>query len=110
MLNEIGVSKHILTAANWQTLIQIRDFLKNFYEITMFTEGRKATVNRVLPTLDFLLDKIEEGARRFNHDEFLAVSMDVGWNKLQDHWNRNTDRTPVYIAAIVLDPSQKGVF
>jgi hypothetical protein len=26
---------------------------------------------------------------------------------LQDHWNRNTDRTTVYIAAIVLDPSQK---
>lgn len=106
ILSETGVSNDMLSAADWQTLTQIRDFLKNFHDVTKHTEGRKATINRVLPTLDFLLDKFEEGAGRFNNDDFLAVSMDAGWRKLQEYWNRNTGRTPVYIAAIVLDPSQ----
>lgn len=109
IFNEKELANDVLTASDWETLLNIRNFLQPFYEATKFCEGRKATINRVLPVLDFLLEKYEEGGAQYADDEYMKLSIDSGWLKLQEYWNR-TDRAPVYIAAMVLDPTEKWAY
>ena len=85
----------------------MRDFLKSFFEVTKFTEGRQSTINRVLPVLDFLMHKFENETRLYETDSFMALSLNAGFLKLQKYWKLSVDRATVYIAAVVLDPSQK---
>ncbi len=70
-------------------------------------EGRNATINSVLPSLDFLLDRYELGALSHTTDDFMKLSIDAGWKKLKEYWNKDVDRASIYIAAIALDPTRK---
>lgn len=85
----------------------MRDFLAPFFQITKYTEGRHATINRVLPSLDFLLDRYELGALSHTTDDFMKLAIDAGWKKLKEYWNKDVDRASIYIAAIALDPTRK---
>ena len=96
-----------LTANDWKVLAQMRDFLKSFYEVTKFTEGREANIDRVIPALDFLLHKFEMEIRKYEPDSFMALSLKAGSLKLRKYWKLITERAPIYIAAVVLDPSRK---
>ena len=101
------LSNDILTASDWRTLTSMRDFLQPFFQITKYTEGRNATINRVLPSLDFLLDRYELGALSHTTDDFMKLSIDAGWKKLKEYWNKDVNRASIYIAAIALDPTRK---
>ena len=85
----------------------MRDFLAPFFQITKYTEGRHATINRVLPSLDFLLDRYELGALSHTTDDFMKLAIDAGWKKLKEYWNKDVDRASIYIVAIALDPTRK---
>ena len=45
----------ILNAADWRALKNIRDFLQPFQRVIKKTEGDKATLNKVLYTMDFIV-------------------------------------------------------
>ena len=92
-----------LSAFDWQLLPQIRDFLQAFYEATKAFEGQTATIDRVLPTRDFLLEKYEQDAEEFQDNRFMFASIDARWSKLRDYFNK-LDRATAYIAAIVFNP------
>lgn len=62
----------------------------------------------VLPTMDFLLDMFEEGVEKYRHYKYMSICIDAGWKKLTEYY-RKADRAPAYIAAIVLDPTKKGL-
>jgi hypothetical protein len=79
------LSDNILTASDWRTLTSIRDFLAPFFQITKYTERRHATINRVLPSLDFLLDRYELGALLHTADNFIKLAIDAGWKKLKKY-------------------------
>lgn len=104
--DEAALTEDILLPNDWSTLKLIRDFLKGFLEATKFSEGREATIDRVLPTMDFLLAKFENASEEYTSNEYLSVCIDAGWQKLKTYWNK-ADRAPVYIAAIVLNPRYK---
>ncbi len=101
------LSDDILTAGDWRTLTSMRNFLEPFFQITKYTEGRHATIDRVLPSLDFLLDRYENGALSHTADDFMKLSIDAGWKKLKEYWNKDVDLASIYIAAIALDPTRK---
>ena len=103
---ESGLAQDILSPDDWQTLSNIRDFLQAFYDTTKATEGRKATLDRVLPSLDFMVSRIEEAADTYENDEFMRRSLHAAYTKILLYWNKQ-ERSPVYIAAIVLDPTLK---
>ena len=103
---ESNLAKDILTADEWKTLDYIRNFLQNFYDATKATEGRGATLERVLSTMDFLADVFEDAIQEFKDHAFMWESLQAGLTKLLKYWNR-TSRSPAYIAAIVLDPTIK---
>ena len=103
---ESDLAKDLLTAEEWKTLDYIRDFLQNFYDATKATEGHGATLKEVLSTLDFLADIFEDAIVEFADHAFMWESLQAGFTKLLKYWNK-TDRSPAYIAAIVLDPTVK---
>lgn len=106
---EPDLSDDLLTADNWKDLIQIRDFLKGFYDTTKVTESRAATLDRVLPTMDFLLERFEEAEVQFATHTFMRESVQAGYTKMLQYWNK-TERSPAYVAAIVLNPALKYMY
>ncbi len=101
------LSDDILTASDWRTLTSMRNFLEPFFQITKYTEGRHATIDRVLPSLDFLFDRYDTGALSHTADDFMKLSIDAGWKKLKQYWNKDVNLASIYIAAIALDPTRK---
>jgi hAT family C-terminal dimerisation region len=97
-----------LTEGEWATLAKIRDFLQPFKDTTMATQGRAATLEHVLPSMDFLLQHFEDAKTTAakDNDPIMVACIEAGWAKL-DHYYNLTDRSPVYIAAIVLNPKWK---
>ncbi len=37
----------------------------------------------------------------------MKLSVDAGWEKLKEYWNKDVDLASIYIAAIALDPTRK---
>jgi hypothetical protein len=97
-----------LTNAEWAVLAKIRDFLKPFKNTTMATQGRTATLEHVLPSIDFLLQHFEDAKTTAikDNDPIIVACIETGWAKLNHYYNL-TDRSPVYIAAFVLNPKWK---
>ena len=46
----------ILNATDWKALENIRDFLQPFQRVTKETESNKATLNKVLYIMDFIIE------------------------------------------------------
>jgi hypothetical protein len=95
-----------LSKADWDNLQKIRDFLQCFKDATLSTEGRAATLEKLLPTMDFLLEQFEEGKTRYANDRYMLPCCNSGLSKLQKYY-KFTDQSLVYIAAIVLCPASK---
>jgi hypothetical protein len=74
-----------------------------FYNATVATEGRTATIDRVLPTIDFLLEQFESAKETYANDPFIGPCCNSGWAKLDKYYSL-TERSPVYITALVLSP------
>jgi hypothetical protein len=96
----------VLSSSDWANLSNIHGFLRDFHEATKATEGRSATLERVLPSMDYLLEKLEDGKTTYASDSFMIPCINSGWAKLDKYYSL-TDRSPVYIAAMILIPSQK---
>ena len=96
----------LLSSDEWQDLEKLQSFLLFFYDATLSTESRGATVDRVLPTMDFLLEQFEEGKNQYKDDIFMGPCCNSGWAKLEKYYSL-TERSPVYIAALVLCPQNK---
>ncbi len=96
----------ILSEKDWQDLQKLQDFLLFFYDATAATEGHNATIDRVLPTMDFLLEQFEAAKETYTNDPFMSPCCNSGWAKLDKYYSL-TERSPVYIAALVLSPQWK---
>ena len=84
--------------------------MKPFQRLTKHTEGRQATTNKVLPTMDFLLHRYESSLLDVDDNDFMKHALQLGCDKMQKYWNYNTKRGSAYIAALVLDPTQKWCY
>jgi hypothetical protein len=96
----------LLSEKDWQDLQKLQDFLLFFYDATLATEGYNATIDRVLPTMDFLLEQFETAKCTYADDPFMSPCCNSGWAKLDKYYSL-TERSPVYIAALVLSPQWK---
>ena len=96
----------MLSANEWKDLKKLQGFLLFFHDATLSTESRGATIDRVLPTMDFLLEQFEEDKTQYKDDMFMGPCCNSGWAKLEKYYSL-TDRSPVYIAALVLCPQWK---
>lgn len=59
--------------------------------------------------MDYLLEKLESGKTVYAADSFMIPCINSGWAKLDKYYGL-TERSSVYIAAMVLIPSQKWTY
>lgn len=88
----------------WEQLNSLMASLKSFSDCTKASEGRFATVEKVLPTMEFLLEFLEPLSK--SNDIFLQECALASWKKLRKYYNA-TDRAPAFISAIVMCPQYK---
>jgi hypothetical protein len=75
----------------------------------MITQGHKPWLNdwfTVLHTLLNEVDRLKQEALDIDGDEYLSACITASWNKVERYY-KLTDKTPVYYAAIVLNPTLK---
>ena len=59
LTEKLTLTKDTLRPNNQLTLIYIRDFLISFFDIIKVIEGRRAILDKVLLSLDFLAEKFD---------------------------------------------------
>jgi hypothetical protein len=95
-----------LSAEDWAVLTNIHHFLRFFHQATLATEGHAATLERVLSTMEFLLEQLETGKLEYSNDSYIGPCINSAWSKLDKYYGL-TERSSVYIATMVLIPFQK---
>jgi len=95
-----------LSTEDWIVLTNIHHFLKFFHQATLATEGHTATLERVLSTMEFLLEQLEIGKLAYSNDSYIGPCINSAWSKLDKYYGL-TERSSAYIATMVLIPSQK---
>jgi hypothetical protein len=107
--NQADIREDILSIHDWENLENIHTFLLDFHEVTLANEGRSTTLEQVLPSMDYLLEKLESGKTTYAADAFMIPCINSSWAKLDKYYGL-TERSSVYIAAMVLIPSQKWTY
>jgi hypothetical protein len=100
------VEADCLSSEDWIVLTNIHHFLRFFHQATLATEGYTATLERVLSTMEFLLEQLELGKLEYSNDPYIGPCINSAWSKLDKHYGL-TERSSAYIATMVLIPSQK---
>jgi hypothetical protein len=95
-----------LSSDDWIVLTNLHHFLRFFHQATLATEGHKATLERVLSTMEFLLEQLEIGKLEYSNDSYISPCINSAWSKLDKYYGL-TERSSAYIATMVLIPSQK---
>lgn len=98
--------RDLLSEQDWIELQKLQDFLLSFHHATLSTEARGDTIDKVLLSMDFLLEQFEDAKRVYAEDPFMGPCCNSGWAKLDKYYTL-TERSPVYIAALVLCPQWK---
>ena len=96
-----------LFAFDWQTLIEMKNFLKIFHDVILFDENREFTINRILFMMNFLMHKFEIEISLHDSKSILILFIDANFQKFEKYWNIIIQRNSNYIVAIVLNLRQK---
>jgi hypothetical protein len=95
-----------LSEDDWELLRYIQEFLESIAQTTKALESNSSTLDVVLPAIDFILSKFKEGKKEFKDHPQLSKMFNSGWSKLNKYYQL-TKETPVYVAALVLNPRYK---
>jgi hypothetical protein len=102
-----------LKSEDWNELRELHKLLEPFYRLTKELQGNigDARMNGalwdVLPTMDFLLQTLEDAKEQFvTTNPTFANCVNLAWQKLNTYYTL-TDKSPVYVAAVLLDPRMR---
>lgn len=96
----------MLTSSDWELLNKTHDFLEPFASATLYAEGNCSSVSQSLILMDALLLHYEEAKKKHEDDPRMLKAIEMGWFVLAKYYSKTED-TPVYAAALLLDPSRK---
>ncbi|KAJ3454778.1 hypothetical protein MRS44_013378 [Fusarium solani] len=100
----------ILLASEWEFIERTHRFLQPFASATLLAEGARSTLSQSLSIMDVLLRQYEKYKELYsskeNHDPNMVHCIDMGWFVLNKYYTLS-DQTPVYAAALLLDPSKR---
>jgi hypothetical protein len=71
-------NNNLLSEKDWQDLQKLQDFLLFFYNTILATEGYNTTIDRVLPTIDFLLEQFETAKYIYTDNCFISPCCNSG--------------------------------
>ena len=98
-----------LKAKDWIYIKRLRRALEAFNIATKQTEGFRPWLSDWFITLHILMAHIDDwrvDAVEVQEDAYLAACFNASWRKLEKYYTL-VDETPVYYAAILLNPTQK---
>ena len=122
------LTQDLLSEVDWTHLKQIRVGLQPFYRTTLRLEGRATNghhgaIWEALPTLAYLLSKVEAGRQvwegkgttdrtgRNRVDRYTHHPMEVAyqntWEKLTKYYSKTDEAHAIYAAAVPLHPAQR---
>lgn len=100
---------NVLISENWDLLVDLCGFRKDFFFATKATEGFSDCINGVLRSVDFLLATLETDKQRpWTSDEILPA-IERAWSRL-DRCYSLTDDSPINAASVVLDQCWKWTY
>jgi hypothetical protein len=102
--DEIKLDK--LDTTEWSTLYEIKDFLALLKSTTKSLEGYGHTLDRVIPSMDYILAQFEKAKVQYANHDVLKNMVNSGWQKMDKYYSK-TDESPAYPAAIILNPVRK---
>ncbi len=73
---------------------------------TKACKSKESTLDLSLPCTDYILSLFERLKDEYKDDPTIASMFNSGWAKM-DKYYKLSDKTPVYVAAMVLHPSRK---
>ena len=91
---------------DWNTLRKIHAFLEEIKETTKALESDNSTLEKVLPAMDFILERFEQAKDEYKDDSIMAPMFNSSWAKIEKYYTL-TEESPAYITALVLRPSYK---
>ncbi|KAM3551723.1 hypothetical protein ARSEF4850_007735 [Beauveria asiatica] len=99
-----------LNGAEWDTLKRTERFLSVFASGTLWVEGSEASLSQSLTLMDAILTFFEDQKVLYKSgpekDLRMVHSIEMGWFIL-DKYYALVESTPVYAAAMLLDPSKR---
>jgi hAT family C-terminal dimerisation region/BED zinc finger len=102
----IDLLKDKLTDMEWATVRVIKDFLEKLAMSTKACESSESTLDLVLPCTDYILQIFEKHKNDYKDDPTFASMFNSGWKKMNKYYELS-DKSPAYVAAIILHPSRK---
>ena len=95
-----------LSDSDWEVLHKVWDFLDDLNATLTALEGNTATLEKVLPSMDYILEQFEKLKEVYKDDPIMAPMVNSGWAKMEKYYTL-TEESPAYVAALVLRPSRK---
>jgi hypothetical protein len=102
-----------LTPVDWDDLETLMKLLDPFKEVTMDLQGNirgekmNGAIFDVLPAMDMLLQQLEVAKTAYQRQKSpFATCINLAWVKLDEYYSK-TDRSPIYVASVILDPRLK---
>lgn len=89
-----------LSREDWTAFANIHHFLKFFHQATLATKGRKATIERVLSTMEFLLEQLETRKLKYADDSYIISCINAAWSKLDNYYSL-IERSPACFRLIL---------
>ena len=93
----------ILNITDWKALESIKDFLQPFKRVTKETKGNYATLNKVLYTMDFMVEHFKTSLEKYTTNPKLCNCIRNSWHVF-DKYYLKTDKVTTYSAALLLAP------
>ena len=100
------LKKDRLTNLDQATVRVIKDFLEKLLMLTKAYELRESTLDLSLPYTDYILSLFKRLKDEYKDDPTFALMFNSGQVKINKYY-KLLDKTPVYVAAMVLYPSRK---
>jgi hypothetical protein len=105
-----------LTTGDWKDLRILHELLEPFDTLTKEMQGNiiddrmNGAIFDVLPAMDLLLKRLEDAKEKYTSTKSaLATCVNLAWKKLDEYYTL-TDKSPVYMVAVVLDPRMKMAY
>lgn len=103
---ESDIERDHLDTDEWRILGEIKSFLGVLKSSTKSLEGFGASLDRVLPSMDFILAHFEKAKHTYKDDVKIAAMVNSGWQKMDKYYGKS-DESPAYAAALFLNPARK---
>ena len=108
-LHHKEISANALSRDEWDTIRETIAILLPFKDATKALEGDSTTLDEVLQSMDFLIEHVKEMQQEHASGAHLSASLLTMWFAFDKYYTL-TDKTPVYAAALLLNPTLRRAY